>query len=156
MANTALTIPRRLLDDYLSKAAEAMASKNTDLGKRIKQAREDRGWKQKDLAQQVHVEPMTVSRWERGVNTPELDTLALIAQATNKPRSFFVEERKVIQTTDQLLATISQNQQDALGLLRELVETVDELKEALREHDRETQSRFAELSRPVAPRRRKG
>jgi transcriptional regulator with XRE-family HTH domain len=155
MANTALTIPRRLLDDYLSKAAEAMASKNEELGKRIKQARDDRGWKQKDLAQAVHVEPMTVSRWERGVNTPDLDTLGLIAKATGKPNSFFVEERKVTQTTDQRLGEMSQNQQDALSLLRELVETVDELKEALREHDRETQARFAELSRPPARQRRR-
>jgi transcriptional regulator with XRE-family HTH domain len=155
MANTALTIPRRLLDDYLSKAAEAMASKNEDLGKRIKQAREDRAWKQKDLAQAVHVEPMTVSRWERGVNTPDLETLALIAKATGKQQSFFVEERKVTQTTDQRLGAMSQNQQDALGLLRELVETVDELKGALREHDRKTQAQFAELLRPPARQRRK-
>lgn len=155
MANTSLAIPRRLLDDYLSKAAEAMASRNEELGRRIKQARDDRGWKQKDLAQQVHVEPMTVSRWERGVNTPDLDTLALIARATGKPQSFFVEERKVTQTTDQRLGAMSQNQQDALALLRELVATVDELKETIREHDREMQARFEALLRPPARQRRK-
>ena len=156
MANTALTIPRRLLDDYLSKAAEAMASKNEDLGQRIKQAREDRGWKQKDLAQAVHVEPMTVSRWERGVNTPDLDTLALVARVTGKPNSFFVEERKVAQTIEQRLAAMKTNQDDALVLLRELVATIDELKETIREHDRQTQSRFAELLHPPARQRRKG
>jgi transcriptional regulator with XRE-family HTH domain len=155
MANTALTLPRKLLDEYLSKAAEAMAAKGEDLGQRIKQAREERGLKQKDLAQAVHVEPMTVSRWERGVNTPDLDTLALIAQATGKQQSFFVEERKVTQTVDQRLATLAQNQQDAIALLRELVETVDELKEALREHDHGMRVQFEELQRPAAPRRRR-
>jgi len=155
MANTALTLPRRLLDDYLSKAAEAMAAKGEELGRRIKQARDERGWKQKDLAQAVHVEPMTVSRWERGVNTPDLDTLALIAKATGKPQSFFVEERKVTQTVDQRLATMAQNQQEAIDLLRELVGTVDELKEALREHDAEMQSRLEELQHPPGQRRRR-
>jgi transcriptional regulator with XRE-family HTH domain len=155
MANTALTVPRRLLDEYLSKAAEAMAAKGEELGRRIKQAREERGWKQKDLAQAVHVEPMTVSRWERGVNTPDLETLSLIAKATGKAQSFFVEERKVTQTVDQRLAVMAQNQQDAVALLRELVATVDELKEALREHDHGMQTLFAEQQRPLAQRRRR-
>lgn len=93
MANTALTVPRRLLNEYISKAAEAMATKNQELGRRIKEARQEKNWKQKELAQAVHVEPMTVSRWERGENTPPLETLALIAKATGKPRSFFVGAR---------------------------------------------------------------
>lgn len=155
MANTALTLPRKLLDDYLSKAAEAMAAKNQELGLHIKQARAERGWRQKDLAQAVHVEPMTVSRWERGINTPDLATLALIANVTGKPQSFFVEERKVTQTVDQRLAALAQNQQDAIVLLRELVEAVDELKEALREHDDGMQAQFAELRRQPGQRQRK-
>lgn len=155
MANTALTLPRRLLDEYISKAAEAVAAKNEDLGRRIKQAREDRGWKQKDLALAVHVEPMTVSRWERGVNTPELSTLKLIAKATGKDLPFFVQERKQAETVEQRLDAMAQNQVDALALLRELVETMNELKGALREHDRDTQARFAELVRPPARQRRK-
>lgn len=155
MANTALTIPRRLLDEYLSKAAEAMASKSEDLGKRIRLAREERGWKQKELARAVHVEPMTVSRWERGINTPDIETLRLIANATQKPLSYFVEEPKVIQTTEHLLDDLRQNQDDAIGLLRELVVAVDELKESIRILDAHVESGLAAPARQRAQRSRK-
>jgi transcriptional regulator with XRE-family HTH domain len=42
----------------------------TDLGNRIRAARADLGWKQKNLAAEVRVEPITVSRRERGATTP--------------------------------------------------------------------------------------
>jgi transcriptional regulator with XRE-family HTH domain len=62
------------------------------LGERIKTARAGKGWKQKHLAAEVSVEPMTVSRWERGATTPDLDVLRLVADATGRPLSFFVDE----------------------------------------------------------------
>lgn len=61
------------------------------LGERIKAARASRGWKQKHLAAEVDVEPITVSRWERGATTPDLDVLRLVAEATGRPLSFFVD-----------------------------------------------------------------
>jgi transcriptional regulator with XRE-family HTH domain len=67
-----------------------MAAARTDLGERIRTARADLGWKQKHLAAEVRVEPITVSRWERGATTPDLDTLRAVAQATGKPLAFFV------------------------------------------------------------------
>ncbi len=36
----------------------------------LKQAREERGWSQKDVAEKVGTDPKTVSRWERGVASP--------------------------------------------------------------------------------------
>jgi transcriptional regulator with XRE-family HTH domain len=65
---------------------------NRQLGERIKTARAGKGWKQKHLAAEVDVEPITVSRWERGATTPDLDVLRLVAEATGRPLSFFVEE----------------------------------------------------------------
>jgi transcriptional regulator with XRE-family HTH domain len=62
----------------------------SDLGDRIRAARADLGWKQKHLAAEVRVEPVTVSRWERGATTPDLDTLRAVAQATGKPIAYFV------------------------------------------------------------------
>jgi transcriptional regulator with XRE-family HTH domain len=61
-----------------------------EVGERIREARADKGWKQKHLAAEVDVEPITVSRWERGATTPDLDVLRLVAQATDKPLSYFV------------------------------------------------------------------
>ena len=40
----------------------------------------------------AHVEPVTVSRWERGENTPDLGKLELIAAATDRPLTHFVGE----------------------------------------------------------------
>jgi len=69
-----------------------MAARQTQVGERIKAARAERGWKQKHLAAEVSVEPITVSRWERGATTPDLHVLGLVADATGKPISYFVGE----------------------------------------------------------------
>src|SRR5947199_8226924 len=69
-----------------------MSPEKADLGERIRAARAAKGWKQKHLAAEVRVEPITVSRWERGATTPDLDVLRLVAEATDKPVSYFVEE----------------------------------------------------------------
>ncbi len=70
--------------------AGAMAGEKAQLGERIRAARAAKGWKQKHLAAEVDVEPITVSRWERGATTPDLDVLGRLASATGKPVSYFV------------------------------------------------------------------
>lgn len=92
MANHSLAVPRKLLERYIQEAGEAVAKQNEALGKRIKQARDGKRWKQKELAAAVNVEPVTVSRWERGVNMPDLGKLERIAEATGRPLTFFVQE----------------------------------------------------------------
>jgi transcriptional regulator with XRE-family HTH domain len=67
-------------------------SNKAELGARIKSARAAKGWKQKHLAAQARVEPITVSRWERGATTPDFNALSLIAEATGKPMSYFLGE----------------------------------------------------------------
>lgn len=91
-ANARLDIPRRLLHKYMADAEAAMTERRTGLGQRIASARKAKRWRQKQLAAAVSVEPMTVSRWERGQHAPDIDMLELIAQATEKPLSYFVKE----------------------------------------------------------------
>jgi transcriptional regulator with XRE-family HTH domain len=67
-----------------------VATEKEQLGERIRAARAAKGWKQKHLAAQVAVEPITISRWERGATTPDLDVLGRVAEATGKPVSYFV------------------------------------------------------------------
>lgn len=67
-----------------------MAERHGNLGQRIKQARDDKKWKQKELAAAVHVEPLTVSRWETGKHAPDVGMLQKIAVALEKPTTFFV------------------------------------------------------------------
>jgi len=85
-----------MLGTYLQQALESV--RTMDLGERIKQARKDKGWRQKHLAAAVHVEPITVSRWERGQHMPGLETLELIARETEKPLSYFLEEPESIES----------------------------------------------------------
>ena len=76
-----------------------------ELGRRIRDARASKGWKQRELAAEVEVDPITVSRWERGATTPDLDMLSIVAEATGKPLSYFVEEaeRLAAETTDRTI-----------------------------------------------------
>jgi transcriptional regulator with XRE-family HTH domain len=69
-----------------------MATRKAEIGRKIREARVGKGWKQKHLAAHVEVEPITVSRWERGATTPDLDVLRVVAEATGKPLSYFVDQ----------------------------------------------------------------
>lgn len=71
-----------------------MQLRHEEFGRRVKQARADMAWKQKQLAAAVSVEPVTVSRWERGEHMPDVATIQLIAEATGKTLSYFVADEQ--------------------------------------------------------------
>ena len=71
-----------------------MSAQKAEVAARIKSARVAKGWKQKHLAAEVRVEPITVSRWERGATTPDFDALGLIAEATGKPLGYFLGQEE--------------------------------------------------------------
>jgi transcriptional regulator with XRE-family HTH domain len=63
-----------------------------DLGRAIKSHRLAKGIRQTDLAEQLGVEPTTISRYERGDYSPSLDVLQAIADALHVPlQAFFAE-----------------------------------------------------------------
>lgn len=97
-ANASLVVPRRLLLNYMEEAQALLARRREIVGDRIRNAREKKGWLQKELARRVHVEPQTVSNWERGVTTPDLDKLEALGRELDHPVSYFLlspEEEKV-------------------------------------------------------------
>ena len=51
------------------------------LGRRAARLRRERGWTQEKLAEVVGVEPVTISRWERGHRGMSVATLARLADA---------------------------------------------------------------------------
>ena len=71
-----------------------MKPNKAEVGARIRSARAAKGWTQKHLAAQVQVEPITVSRWERGATTPDFNALSLISEATGRPLSYFLGENE--------------------------------------------------------------
>ena len=111
-----------------------MKQKKRDLGDRIRTARADRGWKQKHLAAEVKVEPITISRWERGATSPDLDVLGAVAEATGKPLSFFVDEKPtpVPATVEDAAKRIEQAALRIADETERLAATVASLREELR------------------------
>ena len=48
-------------------------------GKKIAELRKEKGLTQKDLAEKLHVTDKAISKWERGINFPELTVMELLA-----------------------------------------------------------------------------
>jgi transcriptional regulator with XRE-family HTH domain len=96
------------------------------LGEKIKAARAEKGWKQKHLAAAMQVEPITVSRWERGATTPGLAALRLVAEKTGKPVSYFVGSAEtaapaeLAQRVDALEQSLARVEQKLAALLDRL------------------------------------
>jgi transcriptional regulator with XRE-family HTH domain len=100
---------------------------NRQLGERIKAARAGKGWKQKHLAAEVDVEPITISRWERGATTPDLDVLRVVAEATGRPLSFFVEEAPVAETPVELPQRVDRLEQSLARVEQKLDSLLERL-----------------------------
>lgn len=83
-----------------------MKANKAEVGARIKSARAAKGWKQKHLAAHVRVEPITVSRWERGATTPDFNALSLIAEATGRPLSYFLGEEEPAASEPRLAGSV--------------------------------------------------
>lgn len=47
---------------------------------------------QREIAALLHIEPVNVSRWERGTYQPSRDHLAALARLSRKPVSWFYEK----------------------------------------------------------------
>lgn len=89
-----------------------VALQHAAFGDAVRRARHERKWLQKDLAAAVHVEPTTISRWERGENRPRFDTVETLAAALQKPVSYFVADGEV--TLDQEQGEVLADRLEAL------------------------------------------
>lgn len=120
-ANAPLAVSRRLLQTYMEEAATKLSRRREIVGDRIREAREGKGWLQKELAARVHVEPQTVSNWERGVTTPDLDKLAILAHELDRELShFFVDPAEAASREDELGAL----REELAGLRGQLAEVL--------------------------------
>lgn len=132
---------RTILEKQLQEAAAVIAERHIELGRRIKYARDQKHWKQKELAAAVSVEPVTVSRWERGVHAPDMGTLYLIAEKTGQPLAHFVSGLDLGGEPPALTSTL-----DVLERrLAELEAKVDRLDNALAEGVARLAGAIAEL-----------
>lgn len=71
---------------------EHLLARRRTVGRRIREAREDRRWSQERLAEHAELARVTVVRIELGVQAARLDHLYLIADALGIPLSHLVRE----------------------------------------------------------------
>jgi len=91
-----------------------------EVGGRLRIARRSVGLTQKQLAEALGVEPITVSRWERGVTTPSLPRLRRIAEVTETTVSDLVRAPDAASAHAVELAAL----REELAETRELVDRV--------------------------------
>lgn len=123
-ANAPLAPPTKLLLTYMEEAAATMARRRKIFGERLKAARAAKGLLQKELGSRVHVEPQTVSNWERGVQTPDLDTLELIAQQLDQPVAYFFAEPETVVNQADDLHVLREEVAEIRGMVVEVLEAV--------------------------------
>lgn len=62
------------------------------IGRKIKTARQEAGYSQRELAQVLKLSDKAVSSYEVGRAQPTLQTLVQLSQATHKPISYFLDD----------------------------------------------------------------
>jgi transcriptional regulator with XRE-family HTH domain len=84
--------------------------KKTVLGKRIKQARNEMGLTQSDLAYRMGISTQSISAFESGRIAPARVYIEKIAQFTHKPLYFFTGQKvaEVIDRLDKLSTEIAE------------------------------------------------
>ena len=71
-----------------------------EVGRRVSQARRDRGWTQEALATAIGIEPVTLSRLETGDRALSLTTLSAIAEVIGVHLGDLVDVGRTIPTPD--------------------------------------------------------
>jgi len=62
------------------------------IGERIKQARQEVGYSQKELGEALHLSDRTVSAYEVGRAQPSLSILQKLSRVTSRPIGYFLDE----------------------------------------------------------------
>jgi transcriptional regulator with XRE-family HTH domain len=99
-----------------------------EIGSKIQQAREARGYSQKQLARQVGFSQSALSNYEKGKRRLYLSQLEQIAQALNMPIDFFMESK----SSDDMIPLVDGEDKEMLRLLNEIYDlTSEERKEVM-------------------------
>lgn len=99
------------------------------LGRRLRAARLAKGWTQAQLGQLLlglddddqNTAAPRISRYERGMHTPDLDTIERLAKLLDLPAAYFVASSDTIAEAILVIAQLPpRKQKEALALLRNL------------------------------------
>lgn len=102
----------------------------TVLGRRLRAARLAKGWTQAQLGARLlrldeldksNTAAPRISRYERGMHKPDLDTIARLAKLLDLPAAYFVAKSDVVAEAILVISQLSpRKQKEALALLKEL------------------------------------
>lgn len=99
----------------------------TALGRRLRAARLAKGWTQAQLGERLlglddpNTAAPRISRYERGMHKPDLDTIERLAKLLDLPAAYFVAKSNVMAEIILLVSQMSaQRQKDALELLQRM------------------------------------
>ena len=97
------------------------------VGGRLRTARRSVGLTQKQLAEELGVESITVSRWERGVTAPSLARLRRIAEITETTVSDLVRAPDAATAHAVELAALREELAETRELVNRVARTLDQL-----------------------------
>lgn len=96
-----------------------------NFGEKLRQARKAAGMTQKELAQAVELKHNAVSNWEKGISSPDPDTIRRLCEILRMPPNFFfdTEESTALSGVEfALFGEVRQlspeDQQDVLNFIR--------------------------------------
>ena len=74
-----------------------MATINENIAKNIIMLRKEKKWTQQDLADQLNYSDKTISKWERGDSTPDIEMLCKVAEVFNVDINFLISEHSTFE-----------------------------------------------------------
>lgn len=108
----------------------------SEIGRRIKQAREQKGWTQVVFAYQAHVSPSTVTRWESGKLPPVRELIRIAGLLAVDPDYFVIDETPVlprpspiIEYSAEILSRLDDGEHVPRALPEGLADDLDEMAE---------------------------
>lgn len=63
-----------------------------EYGEKLKTARKERGMSQQELADLLDTTKSTISRWERSLNEPGIETMKVVSEILGKPIQYFLSD----------------------------------------------------------------
>ena len=104
-----------------------MGNESGGVGARVRIARRSAGLTQRQLADQLGVESITVSRWERGVTSPSIPRLKRIAEVTDTTVSDLVRAPDAHTTHGAELAALREELAETRQLVDRIARAVERL-----------------------------
>ena len=117
------------------------------LGDIIKNARKSKRIMQKELADMLNVRPSTVSMWEAGTRTPDVQTIIKIAEVLEIPFSRLMHDMSGIKKETAHTVTDESDSLDDMSRLLETPRTRSEWRDILSKLSRENKIKLMEYAR---------